>query len=183
MDNLWDTVVKTAQTILPAGIGFLTNAILPGTGAGGMAADLIAGILGVEPTPQAIEAGLRTATSEQIQQITAEANRHKESLRRIAFKNEEIRLQDVQSARQRQTASEKATGKRDINIYILSYVVVVGFFGLVGFLMFQDLPEANIGPINQLFGSIATGFGIVLNYFFGSSKSSADKNKIISAKK
>jgi hypothetical protein len=34
----------------------------------------------------------------------------------------------------------------------------------------------NIGPVNQLFDAMATGFGMVLQYFFGSSKGSADKN-------
>jgi len=41
--------------------------------------------------------------------------------------------------------------------------------------MFVVLPEANVGPVNQLFGAMATGFGMVLQYFFGSSKGSADK--------
>jgi len=49
------------------------------------------------------------------------------------------------------------------------------FFILVGLLMFVVLPEANVGPVNQLFGAMATGFGMVLQYFFGSSKGSADK--------
>ena len=38
--------------------------------------------------------------------------------------------------------------------------MVVGlFFTLVGLLMFVVLPEANVGPVNQLFGAMATGFG------------------------
>ena len=41
------------------------------------------------------------------------------------------------------------------------------------------LPEANVGPHNQLFGPIATGLGMVLQYFFGSSKGSADKTAAI----
>jgi len=55
--------------------------------------------------------------------------------------------------------------------------MVVGlFFTLVGMLMWVTLPEANIGPVNQLFGAMGTGFGMVLQYFFGSSKGSSDKN-------
>jgi hypothetical protein len=50
------------------------------------------------------------------------------------------------------------------------------FFALVGMLMWVVLPDANVGPINQLFGAMATGFGMVLQYFFGSSKGSSDKN-------
>jgi len=54
-------------------------------------------------------------------------------------------------------------------------MVVCLFFTLVGMLMWVVLPEANVGPVNQLFGAMATGFGMVLEYFFGSSKGSADK--------
>jgi len=54
--------------------------------------------------------------------------------------------------------------------------MVVGlFFTLVGLALFVVLPKANVGPVNQLFGAMATGFGMVLQYFFGSSKGSADK--------
>ncbi len=75
--------------------------------------------------------------------------------------------------------SEKATGKRDMNLYVLAWMVVGLFFALVGLLMFVVLPEANVGPVNQLFGAMATGFGMVLQYFFGSSKGSADKTAAI----
>jgi len=49
------------------------------------------------------------------------------------------------------------------------------FFILVGLLMFVVLPDATVGPVNQLFGAMATGVGMVLQYFFGSSKGIADK--------
>jgi hypothetical protein len=42
-------------------------------------------------------------------------------------------------------------------------------------LIFVVLPESNVGPVNQLFGAMATRFGMVFQYFFGSSKGSADK--------
>jgi len=45
--------------------------------------------------------------------------------------------------------------------------------------MWVVLPEANVGPVNQLFGAMATGCGLVLQYFFGSSKGSADKTAAI----
>ena len=58
--------------------------------------------------------------------------------------------------------------------------MVVGlFFALVGLLMFVVLPEANVGPVNQLFGAMDAGFGMVLQYFFGSSKGSAEKTAAI----
>jgi hypothetical protein len=36
-----------------------------------------------------------------------------------------------------------------------------------------------VGPLNQLLGALSAGFGMVLSYFFGTSKSSKDKNALI----
>jgi hypothetical protein len=45
---------------------------------------------------------------------------------------------------------------------------------------FKPIPAASVGPINQLFGALAAGFGLVLGYFFGTSKSSHDKTALLS---
>ena len=88
-------------------------------------------------------------------------------------------LQDVQSARDREVEITKATGKRDVNLYVLAWVVVAGFFILTGILMFVNIPEGTSGVANLLFGALVAGFATVLNYFFGSSKGSADKNALL----
>ena len=69
---------------------------------------------------------------------------------------------------------------KDAYIYILASTIVVGFFVLTGLLMFKPLPEGSSSVVNLLFGGMVAGFATVLNYFFGSSKSSADKNKLLS---
>ena len=91
----------------------------------------------------------------------------------------EMYLKDVQSARDREVEITKVTGKRDINLYVLAWVVVAGFFILTGMLMFIDIPEGTSGVANLLFGALVAGFATVLNYFFGSSKGSADKNALL----
>ena len=88
-------------------------------------------------------------------------------------------LADVQSARSRQVESEKATGKRDLNLYVLAWTIILGFFILMGFLLKWPVPEDQNGVVFMLFGALATGFGQVLQYFFGSSKGSSDKNEQI----
>ena len=76
----------------------------------------------------------------------------------------------------------RATGSRDINLYVLAWTVVVGFFGLVALLMFVALPSGAAGYINQLFGAMAAGFGMVLSYFFGTNKSSSEKTRMLAQK-
>jgi len=64
-------------------------------------------------------------------------------------------------------------------MYILASIIVVGFFVLTGILMFVELPEGTNSVVNLLFGGLVAGFATVLNYFFGSSKSSADKTAML----
>lgn len=89
-------------------------------------------------------------------------------------------LDDVKNARQMNVETTKATGKRDINLYVLSWTLVIGFFALVGLLVFRELPKDTNGVVCLLFGTLATGFGCVIQYYFGSSKSSQDKTELLS---
>ena len=73
--------------------------------------------------------------------------------------------------------------KSEKNLYFLAWVVVIGFFVLTGMMMRTTMPPENVGPVNQLFGALAAGFGVVLAYFFGSSKGSAEKNALLAGKK
>ena len=71
------------------------------------------------------------------------------------------------------------TGAKEWNLYILAWIVVAGFFALCGILMKYKLPEGSNDVVFMLFGALSTGFGTVLTYFFGSSKSSGDKTKLM----
>jgi len=76
----------------------------------------------------------------------------------------------------------QATGNKDVNLYVLAWVVVGGFFVLTGMLML--IPElegrTNNAMVNILFGGLVSGFATVLGYFFGSSKGSTDKTQLLS---
>lgn len=104
---------------------------------------------------------------------------HKTELERLVLENERIRLADVANAREREIQITQMTGKRDTNLYILAWTVVLGFFGLSVCLMKWPLPEGASEVVFVLFGAVATGFGTVLQYFFGSSRSSARKDVVL----
>lgn len=63
--------------------------------------------------------------------------------------------------------------------YVLATVIVIGFFSLLGLLLFQPLQPDSSGVIFMLFGSLAAAFGGVVQYFFGSSQGSADKSEML----
>jgi len=157
------------------------NAILPGVG--GLAGSLLADSLGVENNPESISAALNNASPAQLSKIKEMQLKHEQVLLQLALKQEELRLQDIQSARQREAAVMKETGGKDWNLYALAWTILAGFFVLCWFLMKKPLPVGQNEVVFMLFGALASGFGQVLTYFFGSSKSSSDKTKLLSVKK
>ncbi|MBA7559897.1 hypothetical protein ES708_01515 [subsurface metagenome] len=171
----WKNVASMVTKAAPM-LGTLVGG--PVGGAAGTAIKLIAGALGVEETPDAIEAELRANPDALLKLKEIEMN-SKVELERLFLEQEIARLADVSDARGRQIEHEKATGKADTNLYVLAWTVVAGFFGLMAMLCFKTLPADSNGVIFMLFGALATGFGQVLQYFFGSSKSSAEKTNLM----
>jgi hypothetical protein len=103
-------------------------------------------------------------------------------LRKLMNEETNLYLSDVQSARQMNVETTKATGERDLFMYILAALVVGGFFLLTGFLMFHAMPESSTNAAYMLFGALIGGFERVCSYFFGSSKGSKDKDKVLASK-
>jgi len=58
--------------------------------------------------------------------------------------------------------------------YILAAIIVFGFFIVLNIILWKDINFDNI-----LTGALVAAFTQVVNYFFGSSKGSADKTKLI----
>lgn len=97
----------------------------------------------------------------------------------LRIKELDMLLDDTQDARKMRIEHEQVTGRGDLNLYILAWVVVTGFFGLILALLNIELPKDQNGVVFMLFGSLATGFGQVLQFFFGSSKGSYDKTALL----
>src|SRR5262245_50147130 len=61
---------------------------------------------------------------------------------------------------------------------ILALTVTLGFFGVVGAVMYWP-PGAENATLQQLIGALTLAFGGVISYFFGSSTSSKQKDETI----
>jgi len=72
---------------------------------------------------------------------------------------------------------------KEIFMYSLAAVVVLSVFATVAMLVFADTPTQNSKIVYMALGQELILAGIVVNYFFGSSKGSADKNEMINNKK
>lgn len=169
--DIWDGVKKVLSTVAPV----LGNAIIPGVG--GVAGSLLASVLGVDANdPKAIEKAVAVASPEILQKIKELEYTHQEKLLQIASENDKNRMLDIANARNREIEITKVTGKLNYPIYILAGLITLGFFVVMGISMYATLPEDNVQIISILIGTLSTGFGMVLQYFFGSSKTSGDKN-------
>jgi hypothetical protein len=130
---------------------------------------------------------VQTADPETKLKIIAAENSFQLAKRDQDIKELQTILSDKQDARKRQTDSEKATGKRDTNLYVLAYLYTLGFFfSIIGMVLLIGLgkfpenpPQAAVFLIGNLFGALTAGSGAVMQYFFGSSKGSADKTDIL----
>ena len=68
---------------------------------------------------------------------------------------------------------------KEIYMYILGAFVVTLCFFLAYMLLITTIPESNRDIVNIAFGIILGWGGLVVGYFFGTSKSSNDKTKIM----
>jgi len=68
---------------------------------------------------------------------------------------------------------------RDIFMYILGGLIVASFFAVIIVLLTVSMPTANENMLYILLGALVAKFGDVVSYFYGTSKSSSDKNAMI----
>ena len=171
----WKDIANVVGNVAP----ILGTAL--GGPAGGAVGELIASALGVDNDAQAVTNALKSDPSLaiKVKELENQAlQMHYDAIdkqRQAEITTLKTYIEDTQNARSRQVETEKATGKKDINIYILAYIAVVGFFGIIAMVMLVPLPTGSGELIFFLLGALTANYNSVYNYFFGSSKGSADK--------
>jgi len=174
MSDTWDKIKNIVIGVAP----ILGNAIVPGSG--GAAGALLAKVLNCDVTkPKTIEEKLLiNVTVNQIKLKELE-NNHEEFLMEICAENDKLILADIQNARQREIKLASNKSSLNIPMYILGIIIVVGFFGLLTILLRKEVPPDNIRMLDIMFGCLVTCFTSVVQYFYGSSRGSSEKNDAI----
>ncbi len=114
------------------------------------------------------------------EQLKALADKHQETMAQLAEEQYEAQLKDTDSARQMEIAALKQESWFAKNqIHLLAISVTAGFFGLLTYMVKFDVPAANKDILNIMLGSLGTAWVSIVGFYFGSSKGSDDKNKII----
>jgi hypothetical protein len=100
----------------------------------------------------------------------------------LILEREKIHLADIADARStyaRVQESEKSSWMAKNIMPILTMVVTVGFFGMLGYMLKYEVPESNERIMDILLGSLGTAWITMVSFYFGSSKGSEDKSKHI----
>lgn len=181
----WKTVgsaVKKFAPILGTALGG------PVGGAAGGIISVVASALGCDPEPDAVMKAIE-ADPEAARKLKTVEIENATELKRIALQVDQAYLADRQDARNREVRLTESTGKRDINLYLLAWLFIIGYFGttvLLFWLMFtgnfpegKSLPDAGWMILGSLIATLSAGVGMVLQYFFGSSKSSQQKTQLM----
>ena len=86
---------------------------------------------------------------------------------------ERIAMEDRASARARETAL------KDNAPTMIGTAVILGFFTVLGVMIFVDLPAGAQNEFAILLGALATMTAAVVNYLFGSSAGSKEKTQLL----
>ncbi|MTI13377.1 hypothetical protein [Sansalvadorimonas verongulae] len=140
--------------------------------AGATVGGMIANMFGTDATPSAVAQAI-TADKTALVDIRKMEFEHKEQLEKLAFQTLEIELNDKANAR----ASHKDSRMPAVIVWLMS--LLVG--GLTYALFHIEIPDANKDVAFMLFGQVVTLWGASITYWVGTTRGSADKNRLIAS--
>jgi hypothetical protein len=143
---------------------------------GGIAAGFIAEKLGLEgKTVDAVTKALsdNKMTADQVTAIRLAEIDFTKFLAQNEITIAQLEVTNTQGAREMQMAVKSRTPD------ILAVIIVSGFFGILITMMMGLLTVSDQQSLLILLGSLSAGFGAVLNFFFGSSRGSQNKDVLL----
>jgi len=182
--NLGDNIVGAAPA-LGALLAPVTGGVSAMVGSGVAILGKLFG-LGDRPDPDALKNAIATDPQAALKLSLADKEWQLE-MYRAETDRLTVEIDNIKSARIRQTDSEEATGKRDYNLYAFAWLNTLGFYAVVGFFVYMlkasvaiQIPQALNDVLFLLIGCLTTNYTNVNGYFFGSSSGSDLKTQLLS---
>jgi hypothetical protein len=145
---------------------------------GGMALEAIGNVLGVkDATETNISKALSTATPEQFVALKKAEQDFQVRMQELGFNN--VKDLEAIAAGDRDSARKREIEVKDKTPAILAYVVTLGFFGVLGYVLMEGTPEKGGDALLVMLGSLGTAWAGIIAYYFGSSAGSAKKDVTI----
>jgi hypothetical protein len=144
-----------------------------------MAAKEIGDALGskVEPTQAGIVQAVANATPAEFAAIRQAEQDFALKMRELGYKEAtelaKLGVENTKDARAMQTAT------RSIIPGVLAVIIVAGFFIILVAMMLGHLKTSDQQALLILLGALSAGFGAVLNFYFGSSHGSQNKDALL----
>jgi len=115
-----------------------------------------------------------------VAQIQQAEQQFKVQMAQLGFENEkalaEVGFKDRDSARNREIQIRDWTPK------VLGFIITLGFFGILVFMLKHDIPDKSRDVLNIMLGALGTAWISVVTYYFGSSAGSDRKTEMLADK-
>ena len=179
MANFWDDsggalkgVVPIIQTVAP------TVSSAQGGPLAGMAVQALSNALLGKPdgTAADVSIAMASATPDQLLALRKEEDTFKAQMASLDIDLARINASDRDSARQREVKAGDSLTPR-----LLAGAVTAGFFGILVWVLGYGIPAQGGEAVLLLLGSLATAWGSIVAYYFGSSAGSAAKTDHLAA--
>lgn len=167
----WKNVVRTVAPWIGTALGGPL---------GGMAVEAAANALGLsEKTTDAVRAAISGATPEQMLALKKADQEFALQMQALGFK--QVTDLEAIAAGDRKDARAMQIAQRSIVPAVLSVLVTVGYFGILLGMMAGSLKVADSQALLLMLGSLTTGWGIVMAFWFGTTNDSGRKTDLLAA--
>lgn len=161
---------------------FISAAASLGGPLGTIAAGVVGKAIGVDkiaPTVEGISNAIAAALGDPAQRtaLLQAEQQFQTQMAELGYKDaEELAATD---AADRASARSREIALKDRIPSLLAFVVTLGFFGILAFMLFRPVPSSAHDALMMLLGALGTAWTGVMSYYFGSSAGSAHKTELI----
>lgn len=164
----WKAVVRTVAPGIATALGGPLA---------GMAVKALGDAIGLDSaTEETVAAALKGATPEDLLKVKQAEQEFQVKMRSLDVDLVKIEAGNTDSARKMQSDTHsKVPG-------LLAGIITVGFFGILVGIMAGTLSTADNSELLILLGALAASWGAVVNFYFGSSVGSQNKDALLARK-
>jgi len=172
---MFDKLIQGLRDVAPTlatGLAVAAGAVNP---AAGLAVRMVStALLGHDTgTPEEMEVALASATPEQRLALRQADQAYAIRMRELDVEERKTENANTADARAREVHL------RDRTPMLLAFTITFGFFAILVWVLTYGMPDKGGEALLVMLGSLGAGFGAVVNYFFGSSASSAEKTRLL----